>query len=50
MKRDLQLLKLKMEEYALKQRENDINTDKLAKLYELGLIDENGDPINNDMS
>ena len=50
MKRDLQLLKLKMEEYALKQREADINTDKLAKLYELGLIDENGDPINNDMS
>ena len=45
MKRDLQLLKLKMEEYALKQREVDINTDKLAKLYKLGLIDENGDPI-----
>ena len=35
MKRDLQLLKLKMKEYVLKQREADINTDKLAKLYKL---------------
>ena len=31
-------------------READANTDKLSKLYELGLIYENGDPINNDMS
>ena len=39
-----------MEEYKIKQRDADRNTDKLSKLYELGLIDENGDPINNDMS
>ena len=50
LKRNLESLKFKMEEYKVKQRDADINTDKLSKLYELGLIDENGDPINNDMS
>ena len=50
LKRNLESLKFKMEEYKVKQRDADRNTDKLSKLYELWLIDENSDPINNDMS
>ena len=50
LKRNLESLKFKMEEYKVKQRDADRNTDKLSKLYELGLIDKNGDPINNDIS
>ena len=48
--RDLDLLKLKIKEFEFNQREADLNADKLSKLYDLGLIDENGDPINNNMS
>ena len=50
LKRNLESLKFKMKEYKVKRRDVDRNTDKLSKLYELGLIDENGDPINSDMS
>ena len=32
------------------QRDADNNADKLSKLYDLGLIDTNGDPINNNMN
>ena len=32
------------------QRDADNNGDKVSKLYELGLIDENEDPINNNMN
>ena len=39
-----------MKEYENKPTEEDMNTDKLSKLYELWLIDENGDPINSDMN
>ena len=48
--RDLDSLKLKIKEFEFNQREADMNADKLSKLYDLGLIDENGDPINNSMS
>ena len=50
MQRDLDSLKLKIKEFEFNQRESDMNADKLSKLYDLGLIDENGDPINNSMS
>ena len=48
--RDLDSLKLKIKEFEFNQREADMNADKLSKLYDLRLIDENGDPINNSMS
>ena len=37
-------------EFEFNQREADMDADKLSKLYDLRLIDENGDPINNSMS
>ena len=42
-------LKLKMEEMQEKLNEFDENQDKLSKLYEMGIIDENAELINNDM-
>ena len=48
--RDLDSLQLKIKELESNQRDADNNADKRSKLYELGLIDANGDPINNNMN
>ena len=40
-------LKFKVQELEDLQRENDENLDKLSNLYKFGIIDENGNPINN---
>ena len=48
--RDLDSLQLKIKELESNQRDVDNNADKLSKFYELGLIDANGDPINNSMN
>ena len=48
--RDLHSLKLKIIELEFNQKEADMKADRLSKLYDLGLIDENGDLINNSMN
>ena len=50
LKRELDLLKEKMTDYDDVQRECDYNNDKLKRLFELGIINENANPINNDMN
>ena len=47
--KELNELRNKLSELEEKQREFDYNEDKLAKLYELGVIDENANLISNDM-
>ena len=47
--KELDELRNKLSELEEKQREFDYNEDKLAKLYELGVIDENANLISNDM-
>ena len=39
-----------MSDYDDVQRECDNNNDKLKRLFDLGIIDENANPINNDMN
>ena len=46
---ELQSLKTKIKDFELRQDDADQNSDKLARLYDLGLIDANGDPINSEM-
>ena len=46
----LEELKLKLEELQNNLRDADDNAAKLAKLYELGIINASGEPIDNDMN
>ena len=46
---ELQSLKTKIKDFELRQDDADQNSDKLARLYDLGLIDANGDPINSEI-
>ena len=48
-KLEIDELKIKLEELEQKQIESEENIDKLSKLYDLGVIDENGELINNKM-
>ena len=43
-------IKEKIHQLEDNQRDNEDNLDKLAHLYKLGLIDENGMPTNNEMN
>ena len=47
--KELQSLKTKIKDFELRQEDADQNSDKFARLYDLWLIDANGDPINSDM-
>ena len=48
LKEELNDLKSKMNDLQHQQEISDSNNDKLSKLYELGIIDENGELIRND--
>ena len=50
LKEELNDLKSKMNDLQHQQEISDSNNDKLSKLYELGIIDENGELIRNDMN
>ena len=39
------LLKQKIDDYQQLEKENDDNSKKLAKLYDIGIINEYGDPV-----
>ena len=39
------LLKQKINDYQQLEKENDDNSKKLAKLYDIGIINEYGDPV-----
>ena len=41
-------MKMRINEYKESALKNDENLQKLSKLYELGIIDEEGEPITND--
>ena len=43
------LFNQKIDDLERVQRENDDNPDKMSNLYKLGIINENGIPINNRM-
>ena len=49
LKDKIKILFSKLDEFEQKQLQLDDYTDKMGKLYELGLIDENGNQIQNDM-
>ena len=50
MKRELDILKNKLIDYDELDKQADLNARRLKRLLEMGLIDENADPVNNDMS
>ena len=50
MTRELDELKEKISYIESIQGDADENIEKLGKLYKMGIIDENGELINNDMS
>ena len=50
LKRELDFLKEKMTDYDDVQRECDDNNEKWKRLFDIGIIDENANPINNDMN
>ena len=50
LKRELDILQNKMADYDELQREADLNAERLHKLLEMGVINENDNLINNEMS
>ena len=46
---EIKKLKSKQKDIEESQKDADNNLEKLSKLYQLGVIDENGEYINNDM-
>ena len=50
LKKELDILQNKMADYDELQREADLNVERLHKLLEMGVIDENANLINNEMN
>ena len=50
MKKEIEALKLKVEDYNELKEEAELNKDRLKRLFDLRIIDKNGNPINNDMN
>ena len=49
LKDKIEALNTKLDEFEHKQLTNEDYAEKMGKLYDLGLIDEEGNPINNEM-
>ena len=49
LKDKIEALNAKLDEFEHKQLTNEDYAEKMGKLYDLGLIDEEGNPINNEM-
>ena len=50
MKKEIEALKLKVEDYNELKEEAKLNNDRLKRLFDLKIIDQNTNPINNDMN
>ena len=50
MKKEIEALKLKVEDYNELIEEAKLNNDRLKRLFDLKIIDQNTNPINNDMN
>ena len=47
--RELDILKNKVADYDELEKQTDLNASRLKRLLEIGLIEENADPVNNEM-